>query len=149
MVSSSTPRPQLLLLLALLCLLLSPAQCSAYEPLRKVVIESPKEAVCLDGTSPAVFVRPADPANWVIFFQGGDQCMVSNSTNERFGRGGAPTDGQSPGKTKLRVPTAASLSGVDFAPQNAPFPPSLFVQTSEICLRQMQLDLQDRDVLQL
>ena len=68
------------LLLALLALALSAAQCSAYEPLRKVVIESPKQAVCLDGTSPAVFVRPADPANWVIFFQGGDQCTVRSQS---------------------------------------------------------------------
>ena len=52
---------------------------NAQPVLRKVVIESPATAVCLDGTQPAVFVKPGDPANWVFYMQGGALCTVSVS----------------------------------------------------------------------
>ena len=142
-------------LLALWCLILAGArQCvAAYEPLRKVVIETPKQAVCLDGTPAAVFVRPADPAKWVIFFQGGDQCTVrerkDSSARSRAARAVArwsPAAGahlsKPPHACGPHPPSPLSLR------PNAPGY-SHCTQTRDSCLAQMELDLLDRDVLQL
>jgi hypothetical protein len=64
-----------LALLGLLMVLLAVGS-NAQPVLRKVVIESPASALCIDGTKPALFVKPGDPANWVFYMQGGSLCTV-------------------------------------------------------------------------
>ena len=72
-------RPAIRLALLGLMMALLAVGSNAQPVLRKVVIESPATAVCLDGTQPAVFVKPGDPANWVFYMQGGALCTVSVS----------------------------------------------------------------------
>lgn len=54
-------------------LLLLIASCMAFSVYKKYMVEDP-DALCLDGTTPAYYIKYGDPTKWIISFEGGGWC---------------------------------------------------------------------------